>query len=185
MKGRKPKPIELQMAEGDPRKHGKHKLEQRLAAIPKTSSGLPDCPRHLKGRARYAWKVWAEELAIMNLDKRPDGPMLEGACRAYQRAVEADLIVDKEGIIIQDKGFVVKKDGLGENKTMTVRTKQHPAVTISNNSWMLVKAFCSEFGLSPASRLRLTPSIPPDSKSDDLLKSLSDPRPSRLLTAVN
>jgi phage terminase small subunit len=44
-----------------------------------------------------------------------------------------------------------------------------------NAAWMLLKAFCSEFGLSPVSRTRLAIEKPADAE-DDLLEILSQPR---------
>ena len=86
MRGRKPKPTSQQVAEGDPRKLGVHRLEQKLETEVKSARGLPKCPSHLKGLARRSWRFWCEELAHMNLDCRPDAMMLEGACIAYQAA---------------------------------------------------------------------------------------------------
>ena len=40
---------------------GKRKLEQRLAAEPKASRGLPPCPDYLVGGARDAWAFWSHE----------------------------------------------------------------------------------------------------------------------------
>jgi P27 family predicted phage terminase small subunit len=174
LKGRKPKPTSRQIAEGDPRKKGVGKLQEKLASEPKAARGLPPCPIHLKGRARTAWKFWAEELAAMNLDRRPDGPMLEGACRAYERAVEADLIIDKEGLLARDQ--FIEEDG----QVVVLRTKKHPAVEISNRCWLIVRAFCSEFGLSPVSRTRLTIERKDDGE-DELMKILSQPREPRLI----
>lgn len=158
------------MAEGDPRKHGKNKLEERLAAGPKATTGLPNCPRHLKGRSRSVWNFFSEELAAMKLDKRPDGPMLEGVCRAYERAVQADLILDKQGLTFDEK-FI---DDTGEVHILKI--KKHPAVEISNRSWLIVKAFCSEFGLTPVSRIRLSVANQDDEGADDLAAMLSRPR---------
>ena len=58
MRGRKPKTVERQIAEGDPRKHGVGKLQERLKAKVKARSGLPRCPTHLRGRARACWNMW-------------------------------------------------------------------------------------------------------------------------------
>jgi hypothetical protein len=58
MKGRKPKPAARQIAEGDPSKRGVHKLDAKLDAEPKATRGLPPCPKHLRGRARTAWRCW-------------------------------------------------------------------------------------------------------------------------------
>ena len=170
MPGRKPKPIERQIAEGDPRKVGKAKLEAKLSEQIKATSGLPHCPRHLKGRARYAWTFWAEELQVMKLDKRPDAPMLEGACRAYERAVKADLILDESGLIVEDK-FIEPESG----EVIVLRVRKHPAVEVSNRSWLIVKAFCCEFGLTPAARMRVKVETGKDD-DDDLVKVLSQAR---------
>lgn len=172
IRGQRPKSIEKQIAEGDPRKHGKKKLQERLETVPKTSSGLVDCPQHLKGRARYAWQLWSDELAVMKLDKRPDSLALEGACRAYERAVNADLILDKSGLTIEDK--YIAEDG----EVIVLRIRKHPAVEISNRSWTIVRAFCGEFGFTPVSRQRLT--IEKDADPDeDLAKLLGGARAPR------
>lgn len=174
-RGRKPKPLSQQVAEGDPRMRGKRKIAAKLNAEPDAKRGLPACPRHLKGRARAAWNFWAEELGQMNLDRRPDSMMLEGACVSYGRAVAADLILDRDGLIVEES--VVDKDS-GERVVLKVR--KHPAVEISNRSWMLVKGFCSEFGLSPVSRTRLAVEKPENQRGQDLAELLSRPRAPRL-----
>jgi len=104
--------------------------------------------------------------------------MLEGACRAYERAVKADLIVDKQGITIEEK-YVDEDSG----EVYILKVRKHPAVEISNRSWLIVKAFCSEFGLSPVSRTRL--SIEPLDAVDDLAALLAQPRPERPPMPVN
>lgn len=149
MRGRKPKPTQRQIAEGDPRKRGVNKLDQKLAAEPKAARGLPACPRHLRGRARAAWNLWKEELEGMGQDFRPDAMMLEGACVNYARAVQADLILSH--------GCQVEEPILDRNsgKIIGQKVKNHPVVAVSNACWRNVRAFCSEFGLSPVSRTRL------------------------------
>lgn len=173
MPGRKPKPVALQIVEGDPRKHGMHKLEQKLAAEPKAGRGLPNCPRHLSGRARAAWKFWRQELEAMNLDCRPDAMMLEGACVNYSRAVQADIQVEAGGVTVEEP--VIDADG----KQIGTKIRKNPAVEVSNAAWRNLRAFCSEFGLSPASRTRLTIEIADDG-SQDLMAILSAPRPRAL-----
>ena len=96
MRGRKPKPTALQISAGDPRKLGVHRLEQKLEAEARGSRGLPRCPAHLRGRARKAWHFWSEELEFMNIDCRPDAQMLEGACVAYEAAVDAYETIQKQ-----------------------------------------------------------------------------------------
>jgi P27 family predicted phage terminase small subunit len=150
MRGRKPKPTQRQIAEGDPRKKGTHKLQEKLLSEPNAPRGLPPCPDHLAGLAKTAWDFWVKELVDMNLDCRPDAMMLEGACVNYQMAVEADDIIRRCGVIVTDKFY--DKDG----NLLSEKQKAHPAVAVSNAAWRQVKSFGSEFGLSPVSRTRLT-----------------------------
>jgi P27 family predicted phage terminase small subunit len=176
MKGRKPKPLARQLAEGDTRKRGVRKLREQLAAEPKAARGLPDCPEHLTGRAREAWQIWKEELAAMKLDCRPDGMMLEGACVAWARAVLADLML-ADGFLIEEPIM----DATGQLVGHKIKT--HPAVAVSNAAWKQLKAFCSEFGLSPVSRTRLTIEKQ-DNGEKDLMAMLSAPREPRTSKAV-
>jgi P27 family predicted phage terminase small subunit len=173
MQGRKPKPIARQIAEGDPRQRGKRKLEEKLAAEPKAARGLPPCPRHLKGRARAAWNFWSEELAAMSLDRRPDAIVLEGACIGYQRAVEADLIIAKEGPVLR---HITEDPQTGQPME---KVKVHPAVSVSRGAWAQVRAFASEFGLSPVSRTRLSTEKKLE-EEDDLMAILMQPRVPRV-----
>jgi P27 family predicted phage terminase small subunit len=170
MRGRKPKPTELQIAEGDPRKHGVHRLEKRLEGEAKGSRGLPRCPAHLQGLARKAWKMWSEELERMNLDCRPDGPMLEGACIAYETAIECYETIKKQGRMIARRILDPQT-----NTLVVGGLKPHPAAAQMNAAWMVLRAFCSEFGLSPVSRTRLAVDKPADG-DDELVAILSQPR---------
>ena len=170
MRGRKPKPTSQQIVEGDPRKLGVHQLEKKLKAEVKGTRGLPKCPAHLKGLARKAWRFWSEELAEMNLDCRPDALMLEGACVAYQEAVECYETVQKQGPMVAKRILDPET-----NKLVVSNVKPHPAVAQGNAAWMRLRAFCSEFGLSPVSRTRLAIDKPP-AEEDDLMAILSRPR---------
>lgn len=170
MRGRKPKPTSQQIAEGDPRRQGVHKLEEKLKAEARSTRGLPRCPSHLKGLARTAWRMWTQELERMNLDCRPDAPMLEGACIAYQTAIECHELIQKQGRLIPRRAVDPET-----NQLTVVGIKPHPAVAQMNAAWMVMRAFCSEFGLSPASRSRLALEKPADA-DDELLAILSRPR---------
>lgn len=173
MRGRKPKPVALQIAEGDPRKHGVHKLDEQLDSEPKATRGLPNCPVHLKGIARKAWKLWAEELEGMNLDCRPDAMMLEGACVSYETFVQMHELIEKQGKLVAKKE---RNPVTGQMETVDVRA--HPGLAIRDRALMQMKAFCSEFGLSPVSRSRLAVGRK-ESDGDDLMALLTQPRESR------
>lgn len=162
----------MQIAAGDPQKLGKRKLQEKLESEPAATCGLPECPRHLKGRAREVWTFWTTELAVMQIDRRPDAQMLEGACVAYSRAVQADLEVERVGITVSES--TVADNG----EVIVLKIKKNPAVDVSNAAWRQVRAFCSEFGFSPVSRTRLAGSGTKD-KSESLMDLLSAPRAPR------
>jgi P27 family predicted phage terminase small subunit len=98
---------------------------------------------------------WREQLELMHLDHRPDAIALEGACVNYARAVEADLIVRREGIVIDEPVFYQGKRLRG-----VTRQRKHPAATIATGAWLLFRAFAREFGLTPLSRTRLAVAPP-------------------------
>jgi P27 family predicted phage terminase small subunit len=170
VRGRKPRPTTLQIAEGDPRKVGVHKLEEKLKKEVKGSRGLPRCPAHLQGIARKVWKFWSEELEKMNLDCRPDAQMLEGACIAYETAMECYLTIKKQGRSIPKRVLDPET-----NRLVVNGLTPHPAVAQMNAALNLMRAFCSEFALSPASRSRIATETADDGE-DELMEILSRPR---------
>lgn len=176
MRGRKPAPASKQIAAGDPRKLGQHKLQEKLNAEPPVTKGLPACPAYLRGRARAAWDFWADELGKMNLDCRPDAMMLEGACLNYAAAIRATANAQTSGGDVIEEPIVSFATG----EVFGYRLKKNPWVTIREKSWTLVRAFCSEFGLSPVSRTRLT--IDKGDKLPDLAEILNKPRAPRAPT---
>lgn len=113
----------------------------------------------------------------MSLDCRPDGPMLEGACAAYEAAVEAYETIQKQGRLVAKRILDPKT-----NELVVVNVKSHPAVAQGNAAWVLLKAFCSEFGLSPVSRTRLAIEKSTTGEAD-LMALLSQPRERRTLEA--
>lgn len=160
--------------EGDKGKLGKRKLAAKLAAEPRAEDGLPHAPGHLPERARVAWEFWREQLEFMQLDHRPDAIALEAACLNYSRAVDADIKVNREGIILEEPVLY-----RGEPIPGIVRRKKNPAVTVSATCWMLVKAFVCEFGFTPVSRTRLTVENKTRGAAEDLSKLLTGPRLSK------
>lgn len=176
MRGRKPKTAARQIAEGDPRKRGVHKLDGMLEAEPRATRGLPECPQHLKGMARKAWRFWAAELEGMSLDCRPDAMMLEGACVSYQTYVELYELIETQGKLVAKKE---RNPQTGQMEVVDVRP--HPGLHIRDRSLMLMKAFCSEFGLSPVSRARLFVERR-EADGDDLMALLTQPRERRTET---
>ena len=137
-------------------------------SVPKGSRGLPKCPRHLKGRARSAWKFLKAELEAMDLDCRPDALSLEGGCLAYQTAIEAEDLLATEGPTV-DEPIVRKGIVVGSAR------RSHPANRIRNAAWARFQSFCDRFGLSPKARESIfVPRL--DDSNHDLMSLLMQPR---------
>lgn len=170
MRGRKPKSIGQQIAEGDPRKRGVNKLREQLERLPKAERGFPPCPEHLSDLARKTWEFLAGQIEIMNQDHQPDALMLEGVCVNYARAVKADAAVERDGITFEESTI---DEESGERIILNI--KANPAAAISDKAWKLVRAFCTEFGLSPSSLTRLKLEKPDDG-TEDLALLLASPR---------
>ena len=174
MRGRKPKPIEQQIREGDPRQRGMNRLQERLEAIPQAEKGLPDCPTDLGALARFAWDFWKAELVKMDLAFLPDRMMLEGAAVNYERAKLADAMIQKHGLVVVDVITDAQGKAIGRR-----HVHRNPAISISNQAWALVRSFCSEFGLSPIGRQRLEVQQDHDNSREELIALLSQPRTPR------
>ena len=107
-------------------------------------------------------------------DRRPDGPMLEGVCIAYDAAIACYETIKAQG------RFIAKKIlNPATNKLVVVDVKPHPAVRQRNQALALMKSFCSEFGLSPVSRIRLASGRTQDDGEADLMELLARPRGKR------
>ena len=123
------KPYLIKKAEGNPGK-------KRLTPGPAFAPGQPKCPIWLKGEGRKIWKKLAPELDDQGLLAKVNGTALEGLCRAYAKAVEAEKVLLEKGLtFVTGNGYVVPR----------------PEVTIAQKEWLIVKGFCQEFGLTPSS----------------------------------
>lgn len=79
--------------------------------------------------------------------------------------------------LIEAQGkLVAKKERNPHTGLMeVVDVRPHPALHVRDRALTLMKSFCSQFGLSPASRARLFVERPDDS-DDELMEILSRPR---------
>lgn len=176
IRGRKPKPIEVQITEGDTQKRGVHKLDAKLANKPHAGRGLPDCPSRLKGRARELWGFYSEELENNGIDYRISAGVLQGLCVTQAQAESADDIIAASGQILEDPILNSEQEVVG------TRLKANPAVAIRNKAWEMVKGFASEFGVTPASLERITIAQEDGSELEKTMAMLSKPRAAKELT---
>ncbi len=171
MRGRKPKPTALSIAEGDPSKLGKQKLEQMGASHPRAETGLPSCSERLQGLAREAYEYWREQLEKMRLAEMPDSLTLERAAVHYALAAEADIRIREEGAVIREP--VVSRE---TGEIVGYRQKRSEWVLVRAEADRIFRQFATEFGLTPGSRTRLTVDHSRE-EEQDLMKILSQPRP--------
>lgn len=145
------KPTVLKEREGTARadRAPKHEAQPTL--------GVPDCPSGVSRDkdAKRCWDVLAPQLQKLNLVALTDGAVLEGLCRSYSVAVQADRVIKSKGVVIKTPY------GL----------QQNPAISISRLAWAEVRKFASEFGLSPAARTRVNapPADPVKDTAEDFL----------------
>lgn len=137
------KPTALRVIEGNCGKRPLPKDE------PQPSSDYTPCPIWLKGKARQEWKRIAPELRRMGLLTIVDRVALTAYCQTYARWLEAEEAVEKKGMtFVTEKGYI----------------QQRPEVGVAQKSLLLIKAFATEFGLTPASRTRISVSRKPEAK---------------------
>ena len=156
MIGRKRKPTALKKLEGNP---GKRPLSQNE---PQPDPTMPKCPWWLDYHARKEWGRVCPELHRLGLLTIVDRTALAGYCMAYSRWLRAERELLK-GFTYQyiDKDFQTKRT----NK---------PEVAIARDALNQVRAFCTEFGLTPSSRTRI--SIKEGGSGDPLDKLLNTKR---------
>jgi len=133
-RGRKPKPTALKMLEGNP---GKRPLNENE---PKPPKGTIRCPTWLEAEAKKEWRRLAPSLEAMGVLTTADITAFAGYCQAYARWKEAEEFITQHGSIFQTpSGYV----------------QQVPQVSIAQQNLKIMQSFCSEFGLTPATRSRI------------------------------
>lgn len=134
-RGRKPKPTQQKIREGNP---GKRKIN-RNEPKPKGPLGRP--PAWLDEIARAEWSRTGTALAAMGVAGDVDRTAFELYCVAYSRWRHA----------VED----LTKPGASPYFTTPNGHKQpHPDVTMARQWAEMVRRLAVEFGLTPASRVR-------------------------------
>ena len=132
--GPAPKPSALRIIEGN---RGHQKLNKHE---PKPRPITPTRPEWLLEEAKHEWSRIVPELERMGLLTIVDRAALTAYCQAFARAVQAEAVLTAEGMTF---------------KTPNGYTQQRPEVSIAMKEWHAVRAFASEFGLTPAARTRI------------------------------
>ncbi len=115
------------------------------------------CPDWLMPEAKKEWKRLAPSLIAMRTLTEHDMEAFAGYCQAYARWREAEEFLSQHGTIFRTpSGYV----------------QQVPQVSIAMQNLKLMQSFCSEFGLTPASRARLYANNSDAGTEDDPMESV-------------
>lgn len=153
-RGRKPKPPQLKLIEGNP---GKRKIPEIVK--PEIRGQPPKCPAWLVPEAKKEWKRIAKVLHETELLSELDVAALAAYCQSYARYIDAERKISQAG----EKMVRLGKFGVSE--------VLRPEVYYSKMNLNFVRLLCSEFGLSPSARARMVlPGEKEEDPFDDFLK---------------
>jgi len=137
--GRKAAPAGLKLLEG--RGRGKDSGGREVVPSPTFKRLPPEKPEDLSDEAEALWEEFVAELQRLQLLKPLDGPALQVAVEAFARWKDASRQLAAEGLTY------VAPSGL---------VKVHPLVGIVERASAEFRAWCAEFGLSPAAERKLS-----------------------------
>ena len=164
MSGPPRKPTKLKELEGNPSKRTLNKFE------PQPKVEIPLCPVHLCSEARAEWKRIIPELERLGLISKVDRAALAAYCQAYGRWVKAEKALKA----IEDKFKNTNAGGGLCYQTPKGYWVMQPLVGVANKSLEQMHKFLIEFGMTPASRSRISVNAP--GSEDPLDKLLSTSR---------
>jgi P27 family predicted phage terminase small subunit len=153
MAGRKPKPTNLKVLEGNP---GKRQLNP---SEPKLDASVPKCPAWLSKEAKREWKRLVPFLEKAGLLTQADRAAFAGYCQSYANWIEAEAHLAAEGSTFE---------------TPNGYQQQSPWVSIAQTNQKNMLRFCTEFGLTPSSRSRIVVESTSNPETDDMEALLGD-----------
>jgi P27 family predicted phage terminase small subunit len=108
---------------------------------PQPEIAIPSAPKHLSKEARAEWDRIAPILESMGLIALSDRSSLAMYCQAWGDHVKAENMIRKKGMVIETPNGSVQVS---------------PWFSISKNSKLVAHKFLVEFGLTPASRSKVS-----------------------------
>lgn len=136
--GRPRKPTQVKIAEGN---RSKEKLD--LSREPQFDKSKPEAPFHLSDYGKEEWDEMCDLIHEAGLLTKPDGRALAGYCESYANWRRACEELNKGGNKLIVKG--------SDNRAM-----MNPYLRVVNESLKQMLAFLIQFGLTPASRSKIT-----------------------------
>lgn len=133
-RGRKPLPTSLKKLRGT------YRPDRAKGIEPSVESGVPEPPEWLAGDALAEWKRIVPQLVAAGLLTRLDRAALASYCSAWGDLCEANRTLQQFGsTYITERGVIVL----------------HPMLKVVERSRQALRAFASEFGLTPSARTRV------------------------------
>lgn len=139
-RGRKPTPTHLRLVSGNPGRRPINKSE------PKPLRTLPSPPAHVSDKAREIWGRLSVILDDMGVLTTADTLALEVLAEAYADWLGARDALEEFGSRYYET----------VNQTGGVMHRAHPAVAVMQDADKRIKAWLSEFGLTPSARSRVS-----------------------------
>jgi P27 family predicted phage terminase small subunit len=128
----------LRLLQGNPGKRALNSNE------PRPPAQAPEIPPHLNEEARAEWNRMSVVLLRVGLLSTIDRAAFSAYCGAWSRWVEAEDALKKSGTVVKaPSGYPIIS----------------PYLVISNRAMEQMRAFISEFGLSPSARSRISVNI--------------------------
>lgn len=107
---------------------------------PKLPPGIGEMPEWLDTHGQEEWRRVVPDLDSSGVTSRVEASALGCYCQAVSRLRKAEAEIFRDGITI------MTESGL----------KKHPAVNIARESMAVIRAFAAEFGMTPASRSKVS-----------------------------
>jgi len=148
MTGRRPKPTNLKVLEGNP---GRRPLPENEPA----ADGTPEAPSDLECEALAEWNRIVPELDSMGLLARADRAALVRYCQAWATSQAAFADMNDNGMY----ETVYNQHGS--------RTVKRPCVNVAAEYSKIMKSYLIEFGLTPAARTRVKSNPKPKQNPED------------------
>lgn len=146
-RGPPPKPTAIRLLEGN---RGRLKINERE---PKPRLGAPACPRWIDAEARAEWRRIVPELVAIGVLARIDRADLIGYCTTWSRWRSTYLsILDLGTTFTTPQGFI----------------QTRPEVIQEAKLLALLRLYAADFGMTPASRSKVTTSKEPQDAFDAL-----------------
>lgn len=134
--GRKPKPTaQLKL-------HGGFRSDRRYGDEPTPDVHIPDPPKVLKGAALAEWDRITQLLAEVKCISRLDRGPLTAYCLEWARYIKANQRLSLVRSLLAE--------GSTGNKV------PHPLLRVADKAFANMLKICTEFGLTPAARTRLS-----------------------------